>query len=174
MVRLTTVVVRTCEAVTPETMPATALHLAAKAGEMDEAEKFMLDEENRARVNEADSTGWTALHWAASRGREQMVEYLLAQKADATVVTEDNWSPVHDAARAGSEKCLRMLKDAGANMTLTTGNGSTPLHYAAQYDKVDVVKYLLNLDEAEGLIDVTNATGQVSMQHRPAEDVCCC
>ena len=40
-------------------MPATALHLAAKAGELDEAQKFMGNEENKARVNEVDSTGWT-------------------------------------------------------------------------------------------------------------------
>ena len=109
-----------------------------------------------------------ALHWAASRGREQMVEYLLANKADATIVTEDSWSPVHDAARAGSEKCLRMLKEAGANMVLKTGNGSTPLHYAAQYDKIDVVKYLLNLDsdsaEGTGIVDVANSTGQVNVR----------
>jgi hypothetical protein len=30
-------------------MPATDLHLAAKAGEMDEAEKFLAIEENKAR-----------------------------------------------------------------------------------------------------------------------------
>ena len=40
-------------------MPATALHIAAKAGELDEAQKFMVEEENKARVNEVDSTGWT-------------------------------------------------------------------------------------------------------------------
>ena len=86
-------------------MPATDLHLAAKVGEMDEAEKFLAIEENKARlvafatrvaaclawcigawhsrfapdspsnniserrINETDSTGWTALHWAASRSR---------------------------------------------------------------------------------------------------------
>jgi hypothetical protein len=85
-----------------EDMPATDLHLAAKVGEMDEAEKFLAIEENKARwvtfatrvaaclsctwhlrfaaippsnniserrINETDSTGWTALHWAASRSR---------------------------------------------------------------------------------------------------------
>ena len=83
-------------------MPATDLHNAAKVGEMDEAEKFLAIEENKARwvafataacfswcfgawhsrlasdssnniserrINETDSTGWTALHWAASRSR---------------------------------------------------------------------------------------------------------
>ena len=97
------------------------------------------------------------------------MEYLLANKADATIVTEDNWSPVHDAARAGSEKCLRMLKEAGANMVLKTANGSTPLHYAAQYDKTDVVKYLLNLDDSgSGLVDIVNSTGQVKAQRNLA------
>lgn len=72
-------------------------------------------------------------------------------------------SPVHDAARAGSEKCLRLLKDAGANMTLKTANGSTALHYASQYDKFDVARYLLNLDNTEGLVDVANAMGQTAL-----------
>eukprot|EP00802_Teleaulax_amphioxeia_P008986 Tamp_08999.p1 GENE.Tamp_08999~~Tamp_08999.p1 ORF type:complete len:209 (+),score=63.62 Tamp_08999:328-954(+) len=93
-----------------------------------------------------------------------MVDYLLQNKADATIVTSDNWSPVHDAARAGSEKCLRSLKQAGADMTLQTGNGSTALHYAAQYDKVDIVKYFLGaLDGTEGLVDIANASGQTAL-----------
>ena len=74
-------------------------------------------------------------------------------------------SPVHDAARSGSEKSLRLLKDEGANMVIKTGNGSTPLHYAAQYDKIDAVKYLLNLDEymAKGVVDIANASGQTAL-----------
>ena len=56
-----------------------------------------------------------------------------------------------------------MLKQAGADMTLKTGNGSTALHYAVQYDKFDVVKYLLNLDNTDGLVNVANASGQTAL-----------
>ena len=91
-----------------------------------------------------------------------MVKFLLENKADATIVTEDSWSPVHDAARMGSCACLRMLQQAGANMILPTGNGSTPLHYAAQYDRTDAVVYLLNDAGPDSTLrDVANNMGQV-------------
>lgn len=93
---------------------------------------------------------------------------LIVRRNDADFLTDKCLpiqSSVHDAARAGSEKILRMLKDAGANMTQKTGNGSLPLHYAVQYDKVDAVKYLLNLDEymERGVVDIANASGQTAL-----------
>ena len=147
---------RTCK-IRPGTAPPPALHMMASVPISPN-----LCPGSVRRVNEVDSTGWTPLHWAASRGRERMVKFLLENKADATIVTEDSWSPVHDAARVGSCACLRMLQQAGANMILPTGNGSTPLHYAAQYDRTDAVVYLLNDAGPDSTLrDVANHMGQV-------------
>ncbi|XP_064943745.1 calmodulin-binding transcription activator 4-like isoform X2 [Musa acuminata AAA Group] len=46
-------------------------------------------------INYRDSNGWTALHWAASSGREEMVAALLAAGASAGVVTNPS---AHDPA----------------------------------------------------------------------------
>ena len=47
-----------------------------------------------------------------------------------------------------------------------TANGSTALHYAAQYDKVDVVKYLLNLDDDQGFVILCESC-RTCMRHVP-------
>lgn len=126
---------------------------------MAEAKKFL--EDYKSKVNETDSTGWTALHWACSRGKEDMVKLLLENDAIVNVVTEDNWAPIHDAARSGSEPVVRLLKEAGADMDVKTKNGSLTLHFAAQYDRVDVMKFLLSLEDVK--VDAQNQAGHTAV-----------
>eukprot|EP00285_Hemiselmis_virescens_P005685 CAMPEP_0173379990 /NCGR_PEP_ID=MMETSP1356-20130122/2782_1 /TAXON_ID=77927 ORGANISM="Hemiselmis virescens, Strain PCC157" /NCGR_SAMPLE_ID=MMETSP1356 /ASSEMBLY_ACC=CAM_ASM_000847 /LENGTH=268 /DNA_ID=CAMNT_0014333461 /DNA_START=120 /DNA_END=926 /DNA_ORIENTATION=- len=144
----------------------TALHMAAKAGEVDEATKI-LDayadkvKEGAARdttpvIDEQDCTGWTPLHWAASRARDDVARLLIDRNANVHLVTADNWAAAHDAARKGSEPVLRMLRDATADLKIRTSNGNTPLHLACQYGKVEAATFLadcedVNLNEANNL-----------------------
>jgi ankyrin repeat protein len=59
-----------------------------------------LVEEHGADVNLRDSWGYTPLHYAASRGDNEMIEYLVAQGADVRAITRLGQSTA-DMARGG-------------------------------------------------------------------------
>jgi len=145
----------------------TALHMAAKGGDMEEATKI-LDayaekvKEGAARdtvavIDEQDCTGWTPLHWAASRGRDDVVKLLVERNANVHLVTSDNWSAMHDAARKGSEPVCRMLRDATADVKIRTSNGNTPLHLACHYGRLEAASFLSDCDGVD--VNETNSVG---------------
>ena len=41
------------------------------------------------------------MHYAAREGRKDVVELLLASKADVNAKSEDGWTPLHEAADTG-------------------------------------------------------------------------
>mmetsp|Transcript_13606 Transcript_13606/g.31568 ORF Transcript_13606/g.31568 Transcript_13606/m.31568 type:complete len:270 (+) Transcript_13606:241-1050(+) len=145
----------------------TALHMAAKGGDMEEATKILdayaqkvgegAARDTVAVIDEQDCTGWTPLHWAASRGRDDVVKLLVERNANVHLVTADNWSAMHDAARKGSEPVCRMLRDASADVKIRTSNGNTPLHLSCHYGRVEAATFL---SDCEGIdLNETNNLG---------------
>ena len=63
------------------------------------AVKYLI-EEHGAEVNLADSWGYTPLHYAASRGDNEMIMYLMSRGADVTAITRLGQSTA-DMARGG-------------------------------------------------------------------------
>lgn len=59
-----------------------------------------LVEELGADVNQRDSWGFTAMHYASSRGDNELIEYLIAKGGDVTVITRLGQSTA-DMARGG-------------------------------------------------------------------------
>ena len=64
-----------------------------------------LVEEHGADVNLADSWGYRPIHYAASRGDNEMIEYLVSEGADVTTLTRLGQSPA-DMARGGAGRLL--------------------------------------------------------------------
>ena len=60
----------------------------------------LLIEEHGADVNLADSWGYTPLHYAASRGDNELILYLVSEGADVTAITRLGQSTA-DMARGG-------------------------------------------------------------------------
>ncbi|KAL6874359.1 hypothetical protein ACP4OV_013379 [Aristida adscensionis] len=73
-------------------------------------------------INFRDSNGWTALHWAASFGRERMIAALLAAGASATAVTDPTaQDPVgKTAAFLASERGHKGLAGYLSEVSLTS------------------------------------------------------
>ncbi len=65
-----------------------------------------------ADPNARDPRGGTALHWAASGGREEVVAALLAHGADASLRDQDGESPLDIAEKRGRAAVAALLRQA--------------------------------------------------------------
>ncbi len=79
---------------------------------------------------DSQSSKWTPLHIAARWDRKEVVEVLLAHKADVNACTSEGMSPLHMAALARSPEIVNLLLAAGAKADVKGRWGQTPLHLA--------------------------------------------
>ncbi|KAK0701881.1 ankyrin repeat-containing protein-like protein [Lasiosphaeria miniovina] len=124
-----------------------------------------LEEELRSHprsVDCADSTGRTALQWAAARGDERAVITLLSWGADPNNMDEKLNTPLTLAANQNQTACVRLLLEAGAFADPELPPGikfGTPLNCAARNARDPMLmKSLLDFDakiEASGVDGVT-------------------
>lgn len=85
-----------------------------------------------------DGEGYTAAHFAAWDGKDEILAYLLEAGAQADVVGEDGYTPLFLAAAGGHLNCVKLLVEKGAdvNRRLKDDNvyfskqGGTPLTVA--------------------------------------------
>ena len=143
---------------------------------------------HRANVNATDNWRWTPLHEACVKNKLDTVLVLLKNSADMTlrnsekktaydlceaagnvqlgqVLTgEYRKSELFEACRTGNEELLeRILTPLNVNCFATDGRKSTPLHLAAGYNRLRIVKSLLEYGanvharDKGGLIPLHNA-----------------
>ena len=105
-----------------------------------------------------NAVGLTPLHVAAAAGRPELCRLLLARGAacDAPCAAEyEDWdgrrTPLHYAAHWGHLEVCRLLRDHGADVRALSSVGWPPLFYAVEAKQADVVEWIMDLDEAEGL-----------------------
>jgi hypothetical protein len=149
----------------------TPLHIAAAMGKVDIVKQLLqwhpvggIYKSHEINFNAVDATGSTALHHAATRGHEKVVEELLKHcKArnyacqgglksgllDMAPTNKRRTTPLHLAALHGRPTVVSMLLTSGAPVNRTAFSGHTPLHYAVFSVSPKTVKAILR--EAEGL-----------------------
>lgn len=93
------------------------IHFAAKNGRLDIIKKLI--ERNLERIYVKDGCNQTALLWAASRGHDDIVAFLISQGADVNVASKlsgggNNNSPLDWAIEGGHTDCMSILMMAGA------------------------------------------------------------
>ncbi|RLN52555.1 hypothetical protein BBP00_00009584 [Phytophthora kernoviae] len=88
--------------------------------------------------------GSTALNWAASNGKAEVVALLLNQGADITAGDELGRTALHWAASYGNMDVVKLLLDRGGDMTAVSNDGKTVLHDAASSGKLEAVTLLLD------------------------------
>ncbi len=98
-----------------------------------------------ADVNEPQSDGMTALHWAADRNDEGVAKLLLDAGADVTARTRiGEYTPLLVASRRGNAEVIRVLLEAGADVDLrTTTAGTSALHFAAAAGRAQALELLI-------------------------------
>ena len=73
-------------------------------------------------------------------------EFLIQKGADVTSTDTSNRTPLHLAVKAGSLKTVKILRNYLLPCTLERkdNDGNTPLHVACMYNRLDVLKFLLD------------------------------
>ncbi|KAF7504245.1 hypothetical protein GJ744_002567 [Endocarpon pusillum] len=90
-----------------------------------------------------DSTGRTALHWAAERGHEEVVEMLLAKGAEVNAQDGDYGNALQAASWRGDEKVVEMLLAKGTEVNAQGGEYGNALQAASWRGHEKVVEMLL-------------------------------
>jgi ankyrin repeat protein len=112
--------------------------------------------------------GQTALHLAASHGYKDMVELLLANKADVNAEARGGMTSLFMAAQGGYKDVVQSLLANKADVNAAYNHGTTPLHAAAASGRAEVVELLLNNkanvnardDSGRTPLDLAEARGQ--------------
>jgi ankyrin repeat protein len=114
----------------------TAMMLCAYKGNL-AAVRALLD-----KGAEPNQTGWTALHYAASVGNNDIVQLLLDRSAYIDAESPNQTTPIMMAARGGHILTVKLLLDEGADVTLKNGAGMTAIDFAKAGGFNDIVEGL--------------------------------
>ncbi|MBK4735709.1 ankyrin repeat domain-containing protein [Noviherbaspirillum pedocola] len=110
----------------------TALMIAAWRGNLDAVRALI---EKGAEVNQ---TGWTALHYAAANGHNDIVSLLLEHFAYIDAESPNGTTPIMMASRGGHIMTVKLLLDEGADATLKNGAGMTAIDFARSGNHNDI------------------------------------
>ena len=153
----------------------TALMLASNVGSLKIAEMLV---GRGANVNVVESfRGQTALMWAAAGNHAEIVDLLLAHRADVKLRAKyDDWprqmtsepraqfrqtgglTALLYATRSGCLRCVVSLVKAGADINQPNPDGITPLINAIDNRAYDIAMFLLDKGANPGAWDMTGRT----------------
>ena len=71
-------------------------------------------------MNNRDENGRSVLHWAASSGQKQLVQWLIEHNVEIDALDDSRWTPLIIASSAGHEAVVKLLLSAGANVNKCT------------------------------------------------------
>jgi ankyrin repeat protein len=117
-------------------------------------------------VNAQEKDGWTSLHWAAFKGRLEIVQVLLNQGANVNLETEGGETALHIVSRGkyGPEErgvgIARLLLERGVDVHVQNKNLNTALHIAASNWKLEITRLLLSHGAN---VNVENVHGQTPL-----------
>ncbi|KAK3314227.1 ankyrin repeat-containing domain protein [Apodospora peruviana] len=110
-----------------------------------------------ADLNLRTKSGRTALHIACHERLEEVLDQLLAAKAETDTVDCHGWTPLHDLIYYFDEPSVhivRQLVQAAADVDAVNSQGSTPLHIAvANGGDLRVVEELLTAKREMNIFD---------------------
>lgn len=106
----------------------TALHLAAKCGNLEACELLLKASLwSRDYINLGDDGGWTPLVWACEHGHTDVATYLIKNGADPNLRDVEQNIALHWAAFSDSARITELLLNHGSDVNAVNAHGESPL-----------------------------------------------
>lgn len=86
--------------------------------------------------------GFTALHWAAKKGRKDITELLINTGIDVNMKSKGGYTALHLAVIQGRENVIASLFDSGADVDVRDNSGRKPKHYVKETTSLWIQKKL--------------------------------
>ncbi len=91
---------------------------------------------------DVNKTGWTPLHYAATKGHVEMMRLLLDNNAFVDSESPNGTTPLMMAAQYGNGAAVKLLLDEGAQAMQKNKQGLSPLDFAQRASRPDAIKLL--------------------------------
>jgi ankyrin repeat protein len=95
-----------------------------------------------AKGVEVNRPGWTALHYAAASGSNDIVRRLLDKSAYIDAESPNKTTPLMMAVRGGHIQTVKLLMDEGADATLKNELGMNAIDFAEHFGQRDIAEGL--------------------------------
>jgi ankyrin repeat protein len=105
---------------------------------------------------------WSALHFVAAKGDEDVLKLLLAKGANVHLQAADGSTALNNAATMGRTGAARLLIEAGADVNHKTRDGLNPLLIAADRGHTECVQLLL---EKGADVNIKGSFGDSALYH---------
>jgi len=102
--------------------------------------KYMVDELGA----EPEKEGWTPLHYAATSGHLDIVEYLISKEVDVDAHSPNDTTPLMLAARFGHIKVVKFLLDQQADLALHNKQDLTAIDFAYINNQKEIAQGLMS------------------------------
>ncbi len=83
-----------------------------------------------ANGNDVDDAGWSAMHFAASGGQNDVINMLTKFNVDLDLQNGDGWTPLMYAVFNNHESTVKTLLDSGASVNVVLANGLDAMEIA--------------------------------------------
>ncbi|MCB9228075.1 MAG: ankyrin repeat domain-containing protein [Deltaproteobacteria bacterium] len=119
-----------------------SLNVATLRGDVETVQAFLSAGADPDEKSECG--GWTPLLLAAFRGDKEILEHLLAARANINLSDDHGKTPLHWALLRGhTELADILIQTTEINLNQADEDGRTPLHIAAQWGYTELIQKLI-------------------------------
>ncbi|PHT82585.1 hypothetical protein T459_15600 [Capsicum annuum] len=123
---------------------------------------------NKPLCEELDLWGWNSLHYAVKLGLIDVVSYMLRWKKSLVYLpagSENDWTTaIHIAASEGDVNMINELLNHSPDCRdLLNSNNQNTLHVAVLNNQDEVVRFLLDSDKCDSLVDEPDSDGNTPL-----------